>query len=80
MKNWNQVEATLDDLYEYDAALARGLYDLLQFDGDVESTFCLGKIDFNVIEIHFVRRNSHFCWYEFVDSKITIFCFVKFSR
>ena len=60
MKNWNQVEATLDDLYEYDAALARGLYDLLQFDGDVESTFCLGKIDFNVIEITFCTSKFSF--------------------
>ncbi|KAI1427910.1 hypothetical protein F5Y12DRAFT_711543 [Xylaria sp. FL1777] len=32
---------TLDDLAEYRPALARGLRQLLDFDGDVQSTFCL---------------------------------------
>ena len=38
---------TLDDLAEYRPALARGLRQLLEFEGDVQSTFCL---DF-VIEV-----------------------------
>ena len=32
---------TLDDLAEYRPALARGLRQLLEFEGDVQSTFCL---------------------------------------
>ncbi|OAX82830.1 hypothetical protein ACJ72_02822 [Emergomyces africanus] len=34
-------KCTLDDLAEYQPALAKGLRDLLDYDGDVEETFCL---------------------------------------
>ncbi len=35
------INYTLDDLAEYRPRLAKGLRDLLDFDGDVESAFCL---------------------------------------
>ncbi|PGH19098.1 hypothetical protein AJ79_00132 [Helicocarpus griseus UAMH5409] len=34
-------KCTLEDLAEYQPALARGLRNLLEYDGDVEETFCL---------------------------------------
>ncbi|KAK6078042.1 HECT-domain-containing protein [Seiridium cupressi] len=51
---------TLDDLAEYRPRLANGLRQLLEFEGDVESTFCL---DFAVeVERYGTRSRVPLCW------------------
>jgi E3 ubiquitin-protein ligase HECTD2 len=51
---------SLDDLAEYRPRLASGLRQLLEFDGDVEGTFCL---DFVVeVERYGIRTRVPLCW------------------